>query len=195
MIRAVPGAGGTVVELDLPDDAAAFFDREWVAWGRAAAVPAIVTDAGADDAAGQLAGIAEAAVAAAPSGQVEVTGSGLVAEEARRRLAGAGRLVTDGIPAAVIETTGDPAALIAATRRVEALGTVVLAGEPLERVYDIDLYPDVHVRGLRLVARGRSGAGRAEFGELASAGLQTVTPGEPLDASARWFCVTRSRRS
>jgi hypothetical protein len=186
---------GRVVAAELPHGAAAFLDREWAPLDHSGPVPAIVV-AGTptervDAAARQLAGIAAAALALVPGLPVAVTGAGLVAATARRRLAAEGRLAprADGAPAAVIETTGDPAEIAAALQRVRDGGTVVLSGEPLSRRYDLDLYPDVHVRGLRLVGRGPDAA----VAEVPSAkGLQRLAPGERLDAEMLWHCVART---
>ena len=41
--------------------------------------------------------------------------------------------------------------IVDATRRVADLGTIVLVGEALGRTADMNLYADVHVRGLTLV--------------------------------------------
>lgn len=198
MRSAVDADGGLVVDAELAAGCAAFFDREWVSPEPATAIPAIVV-AGAPaerlaKAARALAGIACDAVAAAGDGPVAVTGSGFIAEEARRRLAAECRLAAAGerSPAAIIETTGDPGAIVEATRQVRNLGRVVLAGEPLGRAYPLDVYADLHLRGLHLIARGRPGA-LAPVATDIEAGperrLQTVAPGEPLDTTALWFCV------
>jgi hypothetical protein len=83
--------------------------------------------------------------------QVEVTGRGIVAELVRASL-GAGP--AGEAPRAIVDTTGDPAVIADATRRVADLGLVVLAGEALGRTGDLDVYPDVHVRGLEIVGAG-----------------------------------------
>jgi threonine dehydrogenase-like Zn-dependent dehydrogenase len=201
VIEAIRTEHGLVIDAELAVGSAAFFDREWAPLDRSTVVPAVVVT-GSDterlsEAARALGGIADDAVAASPDGEAAVTGSGFIAKEARRRLAAEGRLANAGAasPDAVIETTGDPQTIVEATMQVRTLGTVVLVGEPLGRNYDFDLYPDVHVRGLRLIARGRVGATlRAEAQTATSHGnqLQTVTPGQPLDASAIWFCVVRA---
>ena len=198
MTSAIHTHGGLVVDAEVPSGCAAFFDREWVSPDRVTAVPAIVV-AGSPaeqvaEAARALAGIAHAAIAAAGDGPVAVTGSGLIAAEACRRLAAEGRLavVSERSPAAIIETTGDPGAIVEATRQVRDLGRVVLVGEPLGRAYRLDVYPDLHARGLHLIARGRPGAPAplATDGEVgAEQRLQTLAPGEPLDSAALWFCV------
>lgn len=51
----------------------------------------------------------------------------------------------------VVETTGQPMEVEAALRRAPDLGTVVLAGPVPEQPPAIDLYADLHVRGLTVV--------------------------------------------
>src|SRR5918994_2651933 len=92
------------------------------------------------------------ALGALPSdpGPVEVLGEGPLARALRARL----KLRAGGVgrrPVAVIETTGDVRAVQDALRRVADLGTVVLAGQPPPDPVALDLYADLHVRGLTLV--------------------------------------------
>ena len=54
-------------------------------------------------------------------------------------------------PAVVVEETGDPAEIERALAQAEDLGTVVLAAPVSEQEAAIDLYADLHVRGLTLV--------------------------------------------
>ena len=57
---------------------------------------------------------------------------------------------TDARPATVIDTTGTAAGLTAALEEVDDLGVVVSASlHPAETV-DLDLYSDLHVRGITL---------------------------------------------
>lgn len=88
-----------------------------------------------------------------PGDRVKVTGDGALAQRLRERgLDGD----VDQPPLAVIETTGRGPELTAACAEVADGGTVVLAADAPEPV-DIDLYRDVHRRGLVLV--GVSGQG------------------------------------
>jgi threonine dehydrogenase-like Zn-dependent dehydrogenase len=74
--------------------------------------------------------------------------------------------VLPGRPDAVIVTAaaGDPVAV--ATRACADRGTVVVAGVAPAQI-DLSLYPDVHRRGLRLVAVGPSSGGDADGGAFA----------------------------
>jgi hypothetical protein len=83
-------------------------------------------------------------------GPVEVLGDGPLARALRIHLKShAGR--AGERPIAVIETTGGVRAVQDALRRVADLGTVVLAGPPPPDPVALDLYADLHVRGLTLV--------------------------------------------
>ena len=85
-------------------------------------------------------------------GPIEVVGSGALADNVRRLLAErVRRTLPDIRPATIIETTGEADALLAALERVEDLGTVVLAGPVPNRPLAVDLYADLHVRGLVLL--------------------------------------------
>lgn len=114
--------------------------------------PSTTTAVGSGDVAGR---ILAAAATRRPNGLVEVTGDGELATEVRGALAA----VTDsqprnagrpaGAPACIVDTTGQPEVIEAALTRLADLGLLVLAGPVSELA--LDLYPDVHVRGLRLV--------------------------------------------
>jgi hypothetical protein len=93
---------------------------------------------------------AAAAAQGLPPGRVDVVGGGLIARRVRA-LVGDANAATAERPRAIVELTGDPEAIVAATRRVADLGVVVLAGETNERRTEINLYADVHRRGLTLV--------------------------------------------
>jgi threonine dehydrogenase-like Zn-dependent dehydrogenase len=81
---------------------------------------------------------------------VEVIGDNPLARAVR---AGLGERGGGGeeAPPAIVETSGDAQELVAALRRVADLGTVVLAGPVLDDPLPLDLYADVHVRGLTVV--------------------------------------------
>jgi threonine dehydrogenase-like Zn-dependent dehydrogenase len=84
----------------------------------------------------------------AGAGPVEVLGDGPLAALVRGLVGDdrAGRR-----PAAIVDTTGDPAELEGALRRLDDLGTLVLAGPPPPEPLALDLYGDLHVRGLTIV--------------------------------------------
>jgi hypothetical protein len=163
---------GLALRAELPDGAFAYVDGDVVVPGLADGVPALVVDARsvswtrgpeverpagmpADRAAHLAFGSVarEAARAVDASGRTQVMGKGVVAAMVRRLLPRAGGEGSgdEGPLRTIVDTTGDPAVLEAATNRLADLGTLVLAGEPLGRRLSLDLYPDVHRRGLRLV--------------------------------------------
>jgi len=92
-------------------------------------------------------------LAALPAGSnpVEVVGDSALARAVRSRLAERDTSGADR-PAAVVETTGDPVRIEEAIRRVADLGTVVLAGPVQPAADPLDLYSDLHLRGLTVVA-------------------------------------------
>lgn len=106
---------------------------------------------------------ADAALAALPvgDGPVEVLGDGALAAALRERLAARISHGSDAAGAA-IDTTGDAAVIAAALARLADLGTLVLAAacEPAP----LDLYTDVHVRGLTIVGVPATAGDRAGGG-------------------------------
>jgi hypothetical protein len=105
------------------------------------------------DAAVHLVGLARRAAAHMPAevhGGV-VLGQGMLSELVRQLV----RPVPAGVrPEVIIDVTGDPGMLTGATGHLRPLGTLVLAGETSGEDWDINLYPDVHARGLVLVGVG-----------------------------------------
>jgi len=89
------------------------------------------------------------AIGATP-GPVEVLGDSAFARALRARLGAA--TPAEGVrPVVVVETSGEAAAIAAALARVDDLGTVVLAGLSTGAgPVALDLYADLHVRGLTL---------------------------------------------
>ena len=91
----------------------------------------------------------DAVLAVLPDGgPVEVTGDGALAVALRERL---DDRPGGAEPAVVVETTGDAAAIVAATERVAADGTVVLAGPSPDAPVLMNLYADLHGRGLTVI--------------------------------------------
>jgi hypothetical protein len=134
-----------------------------------------------------------AAAAATEAGAAErpaVAGRGFVAGGIRLLLGS-----EDGgkAPDLIVETRGDPASLVESTQRVADLGTVVLAGAPAVDPFTFDLYPDVHVRGLRIFALPLAlveDLPDAEGGRLVMMeAAKPVRLGEPI-ADARWYRIT-----
>jgi hypothetical protein len=226
VIYAAPNGSNVVLTMDIRDDAVAYIDADWIPRSRRGPVAALLVEAGsvrwdgeppfavpagldAEQAAeAVLTAVARDASDAAQDfrGQrVEVTGRGFIARRIRAML-GLGperRTASPARPSAIIETTGEPECIVAATRRLVDMGTLVLVGELRDRV-DLDLYPDVHVRGLQIVgvapplARGAPW-NRSEAAVLAEGGTferaQPVAAKAPLPTGASWYCVAPVRRS
>lgn len=174
MITTFATNSGIGLTGDVAPRAIAYVDAEWIAPEPFVAVPAIVVERehGAADpdvlAARlilQLCGEAAAAVEGTPPNEVEVWGRGVVAVQTAALLGIAavnpgGRTTRSS---AIIDTTGDPLSIAEATRRLADLGTLVLVGEELGRQLSLDLYSNVHSRGLRIVGvRRPSGAAADE---------------------------------
>lgn len=218
MIRAEVRDDGVVLFADLPPGSLAYVDRDWLPAG-SGVVPGIVAAPngviawcdgppaeGWDDAeTGTAAALAllavsrEAAAVVEGLAPVEVTGDGLVARRLRALLEG--HVAGEGAerPEAIVDTTGNPATILDATRRVADLGTVVLAGECPGRPTELDLYPDVHVRGLTLAGvapplhRSRTSATESDDAGLVAwcrASLAEVGSGSVVPEDAAWYCVS-----
>jgi hypothetical protein len=142
---------------------------------------------------------AAASVTGVPVGSVEVTGTGLIANQVRA-LVGTASTWRAGHPSAVVDTTGDPAVIVDATRRVADLGIVVLAGEALGRKAEMNLYEDVHVRGLTLVGvapplqdgvlRLAENSADNTLVESCRKSLAHVGPDSPLPSDSTWYRVS-----
>jgi hypothetical protein len=164
-----------VLEGGLPQKAVAYVDRDWLppssgelpslvalaegtlTWCESPPV-AVPSTLDSDTAAVlALLSVAQAVVAAVGHvlpHSVEISGSGMIAQQVRQLLdtpSADGRSTRRERPDAIVDTTGDPRMVVDATRRVAELGTVVLVGESLGRRAEMNLYPDVHARGLKLV--------------------------------------------
>jgi hypothetical protein len=192
-----------VLEAALPPETVAYVDQDWLP-ASSGEVPSLVAAGertlawcesppvakpGAldSDTAATLAllSVAQAVVAAVEHvlpDAIEVAGNGLIARQVRELLeapsAKGGRSTRFELPDGIVETTGDPRIVIDATRRVASLGTVVLVGESLGRRAEMNLYPDVHVRGLTLV-------GIPPPLQRAEALFAQTDPDDPLVASCR----------
>jgi hypothetical protein len=182
MIRAVAAASEVTLDGELESGTRVYFDADWIPRDGSAELPVITAASVAEAAAvfGALVDEVLEALAGISAEAVEVTGRGIVAGELRRRL---GISAAPPRPSAVVETTGDPQAIEAATRRLADLGTLILAGEPSGRRLDLDLYRDVHARGLRVVGVARAAGGSP----VALPNPVAVRTGEPLPDGAEWF--------
>jgi len=161
------GYDGTL-EGELAAGVRAYLDAEWVGGAPGAELPAILVQDEAEsvraDARAYAAWEALAAGLTRPVeglAPVDVLGAGLLAALVRERVAPP-RLGRPTDPGGVVDTTGDPEQIVAATGRVVSGGVVVLGGETLGRALEINLYKDVHVRGLRVVGVPRPESAIAE---------------------------------
>jgi len=218
-IRAEASEAGISIVGDVAAGAVAYLDAEWLLPGRSGEVPALVltpdgqmsfgdTDGRpvpGDVSAERLAGVVFTAVAreaaAAVAGgdvPVEVTGDGIFARRVRSIVgsapAGAGGATTSERPAAVVDTTGDPEVILAATQRLADFGVLALVGEPLDRPLDLDLYADVHRRGLRVVGVAPPLTDPVDTGDESLAHALDPDPvvvvaGAPLPPGAAWYRI------
>jgi hypothetical protein len=207
-----------VVSVDVPTGSIAYVDRDWLP-DSSRSVPSITVVDGTlawcdeaplkapgsldpDTAAARvLLAVAREAAAAleglAPA-SIEVTGSGLIARNVRA-IVGDTAAVGGGHrrPEAIIDVTGDPSVIGDSTRRLADLGTLVLVGEALGRRTELNLYPDVHVRGLTLVGVAPPLEGTTSgfalpdtFDPLVEQSrelLVRVPSGAPLPPGAAWY--------
>jgi hypothetical protein len=194
MITTVAVEGGLGLAAELPAGSVAYVDRDWVPPEAGAEVPAVLVEGGAEDAAALslLVVAREAAAAVGDTRPVEVSGTGAVARLAAALLAVEPGRAPEG-PAAVVEATGDPEAIAGAAARLADLGTLVLAGEALGRRVRLNLYPDVHSRGLRVVGVRPAAAAREATGETdilaALPAAVEARRGAALDPDAAWYRV------
>jgi hypothetical protein len=211
-----------VIELERDGDAlcvrgtthgTAFVDRAWLAEGPLRAI--VVRDDGevvgadgvtvldgttepaAELGAAAMFALAEAAVRAAdaaPPGDLEITGSGLLADTVRRLAAERGREGGASRPSAIVETTGGQQEISGALHRLSDLGILVLAVPPAEPVA-LDLYADVHVRGLQVVGVGidpdtmREVIDSRRHESLLDRPPALARDGAPVDPAAAWVEV------
>jgi hypothetical protein len=198
VIEAFTGPDGTALSTRLAPGTVAYIDADWLPPGRAGPVPGIVVEDGIDaDERGvlPLVRLSRRAIALLDGAtrSVRVEGVGLVAEMIRRSVADHGAAsVRPTRPAAIVDVTGDPDRIIEATRLVGDLGTIVLAGESLGRRLDLDLYADVHSRGLTV--RGISTPSDRRFPEMQGDKHSVPPPAvvrarETIPPGALWYRV------
>jgi hypothetical protein len=140
---------------------------------------------------------AAAAVEKRPPGAVEVVGEGLIARQVRQLVdAVGGERPAAERPAAIVDMTGVPEAIVDATCRLADLGILVLVGERPDAPLELNLYPDVHLRGLTVVgvapplADGEFPATDVDEPALGIGWLARVTVGEPAPPDAPWYRVS-----
>jgi threonine dehydrogenase-like Zn-dependent dehydrogenase len=170
VIRADVSGDRVVLVATLPQGSFAYVDKDWIPRSSGAAAAIIAPENGGlawcgrapgpvpsgfdldtAAAAALLAVAREAAgVEGLTMGTVEVTGNGLISQQVRASIGNTFRVGEVERPQAIVDVTGDVTVIADATRRVADLGTVVLAGESLGQV-ELNLYPDVHARGLTVV--------------------------------------------
>jgi hypothetical protein len=218
VIRAEITEGGIILEGTAAPGMFAYVDRDWLpavsgevpsltvsadgtlAWGEVAQAGPGAADPDTVAASVLLSVARDAANAVAdlPPGSVEVIGDGLIAHLVRA-LVGEDASGKAESPMAIVDTTGDPASIVDATRRVGDLGTVVLVGETVGREVELNLYADVHMRGLTLqgisppLEHGRQLSGRSDDDALharCQVLLGRVRSGTVVPAGAAWYAVT-----
>ena len=212
-----------MLEAALPPGAVAYVDRDWLP-ASSGEVPSLVAAPGGalawcggrpvqipgnldSDAAATLALLAVSEAAAAilegiAPDSIEIVGKGLMAHQVRALLkdpSGSNGWSTPiEQPRAIVDTTGDPSVILDATQRVANLGTVVLLGESLGRTAEMNLYPDVHARGLTLVGVAPPLEDAASLFahsvgsevDLSRELLVPISSGTPLPASGVWYRVS-----
>ncbi len=112
----------------------------------------------ASDVIAALATTAVAAIADTARSHAAVTGTGVVAASMRALIgvsapssrAGAGHLDDERLPAA-LDTTGSSEEIMGLAARLHDLGTLVMAAPQTPSSGAVDLYSDLHRRGLRVV--------------------------------------------
>jgi hypothetical protein len=93
-------------------------------------------------------------------------------------------------PGTIVDLTGDPENVAAATRRLRDLGTLLLAASSGGRSLDLDLYPDVHLRGLRVVGAPLDSGSDAEVPRGPEVEEpRAVALGRPSRLGPEWFRV------
>ena len=140
------------------------------------------------------------AVESAPPGRVAVGGQGIVAELVRRLLP-SDRYGSDGPLAALVDTTGEAPTVEQGVEQVCDLGVVVLAAGPHGAEPVVDVYRDIHRRGLTIVGLadppsltttpdGPQALDALVIDLLDPPHLVTVQAGQLAPPTGRWYRVT-----
>jgi hypothetical protein len=211
VITLVVEGGRKLFHGDLEPGGEAYIDADWLVDRTERTVPLVLARGGsltrswdgatfdypASNAQAGVAGafwlVAEAAALRAGAAErPAVEGGGVVAALARHLLGLSGSADTGGADL-IIEPRSDRASLEESTGRVDDLGTVVLAGVA-DAAFRFDLYPDVHVRGLRLIALplplDLQPAAGFEPSLPPAIELATVRVDEPIPDGASWYRIT-----
>jgi hypothetical protein len=208
MIRVTDGLG---FEFDLPAGTLAYVDADWTLSAGELDIPALLIDpesarwgevstavpgVGPDLLAARILSAAAHRVAdtVVPlAGTAAVCGTGAIAR-ATAGLLGTTALDTAPEPgtgvAVGIDFTGDPDTIQGLLKAIAPLGRAILAGERLGRTLPLNLYPDIHVRGLRL--RALDPVALALAGELGMDEDEIPSPGDATDGvrpGPGWFRV------
>jgi hypothetical protein len=210
------GSEVTFVADDPGPDEVAYVDAEWLSAAEGLAIPVLTfgdrsfrfsdgaparvgaevdPDKVARSLFGAIAAEAAAVVREVGASETEVTGNGLVASDVRALLDGTASLEPESRPDAIVDTTGDPATIARCAARVADFGTIVLAGEQQGRSFDYDFYPDIHVRGLRIVGVPRPLQSASEFDGSIAPETSADPPtraifGVPTPERGLWFRVS-----
>ncbi len=217
MIHTVETATGITLHTNLPTEAIAYVDADWIPRDPEVVVPALVIIDGTMNWGEHTisipdgvktdrfaAKILEAGAmhtvrlfARFAANDIAVSGRGAIATEAARLL-GLDVITMPPVgerkPSAAVDFSGDPSTLQSIAQEICPLGCLVVAGERLGRQFPFNLYPDVHVRGLRVSALDPIATAIEEGGITGSASGGIITPprkvsaGCPLTGSS-WFEV------
>jgi hypothetical protein len=192
-VKAIVTSDGVLFSGDLPAGRIAYVDGAQT--NASGTVEAMIVEAGGegDDPGAALSALLAPirAALAAVEGALDVLGEGAVAAALRAERAGP---AAGEPPAVVVDLTGDPERIRDATRRLADLGTLVLGRDPAAPC-DLDLYPDVHVRGLRLVGAPPAVGVRADGnGPSAQPDVVEARAGAPAPRGAALYRVSAGSR-
>jgi len=192
-VRATVEAGRVVFESQEGDGGDAYVDSDQLPTSGEVRVEAVRGGCAVEAARVYAARAATlAALLRTVDGPLEIIGNGITARGLRSLIPASS---LEGPPGVVVDLTGDPANVAAATRRLRDLGTLFLAGFSGGRSLDLELYPDVHLRGLRVVGAPLDVdlAMTPEWPpELKLEGPRVVRLGQPTPLGPAWFQVSQT---
>jgi hypothetical protein len=82
---------------------------------------------------------------------VVVPGRGLLATQVRQLLGDGSTDTSGGSPACIVDTTGSPEVVTDLLSSLENLGALVAAGPVAGRTFPLNVYSDIHARGLHVI--------------------------------------------